>query len=218
MSRARLRAPLVGALITASLAGAVFLGGATSANAEDAADTRVKNYQEQFIDPQAPIGTEAKSSKKANANVQLDSPVATTAANPDSASDLTALAETAGGSWQKLPSLPSGSNAYHLIMGPGGKILLIAGSGNSSTVFAAGTFKSYIWTPTTGATQRAHDVRTSRPGELYSHGHVLCWAHADEQRTGRCGGWHDGLLAMEGFKGALHLQLCAPRPLNVSRT
>jgi hypothetical protein len=178
MSRARLRAPLVGALVTASLAGAVFLGGATSANAEDAADTRVKNYQEQFIDPQAPIGTEAKSNKKASASVQLDSPVETKAATPDSASDLTALAESAGGSWQKLPSLPSGSNAYHLIMGPGGKILLIAGSGNSSTVFAAGTFKSYIWTPTTGGLKELTTCvqpgqSSCTPTDMFCAGHML---------------------------------------------
>jgi hypothetical protein len=63
MSRMRLRTPLLGALVTALIAGAVFLGGAGSAGAKDNA-ARVKNYQEQFIDPQAPIGTEAKSSKR----------------------------------------------------------------------------------------------------------------------------------------------------------
>ncbi len=56
-------------------------------------------------------------------------------------------------------------------MGPGGKILLIAGSGNSSTVFAAGTFKSYIWTPT-----RAHSKNSTSseyPHDMFCAGHML---------------------------------------------
>ena len=97
--------------MTALIAGVVFLGGATSANAKDSADARVKNYQEQFVDPQAPIGTEAKSKKKASAKVKLDSPVETKAANPDSASDLRVLADAAGGEWETLEPLPSGSKA-----------------------------------------------------------------------------------------------------------
>ncbi len=171
MSGVRLRTPLFGALGTALIAGVVFLGGAGAADAKDS-EAQTKSYQKQFLDPQAPIGTEAKSSKKkASTKVTLDSPVETKAADPDSASDLTALADTSGGSWGRLPSLPSGSNAYHLIMGPGGKILLIAGSGNNSAVFEAGTFKAYVWKPTTGALSGAEG----------SHRHVLRRPHADEQ-------------------------------------
>ena len=136
MSKVRLRTPLFGAVITALISAVVFLGGADSADAKDN-EAQTKDYQKQFIDPQAPIGTEAKSSKASNkvtTKVKLDSPVATKAADPDSASDLRAIATNDGGRWSKLPSLPSGSNAYHLIMGPGGKILLIAGSGNNSAV------------------------------------------------------------------------------------
>jgi hypothetical protein len=169
ISRLRLRTPFLGALVTALIAGVVFLGGATSANAKDSADTRTKNYQEQFLDPQAPIGTEAKSSKKASAKVQLDSPVDTKAADPDSASDLKAVADTSGGSWESLLPLPSGSNAYHLIMGPEGKILLIAGSGNNSAVFEAGTFQAYIWHPTTGKL----DPLTNVPDDMFCAGHML---------------------------------------------
>jgi Domain of unknown function (DUF1929) len=169
MSGLRLRTPLLGALVTALIAGVVFLGGATSANAKDSADARVKDHQEQFIDPQAPIGTEAKSEEKASAKVELDSPVETKAANPDSASDLRVLADTAGGAWEKLPSLPSGSNAYHLIMGPGGKILLIAGSGNNSAVFEAGTFKAYVWQPMSGHLRQLTNV----PHDMFCAGHML---------------------------------------------
>ena len=67
-----------------------------------------------------------------------------------------------------LKSLPSGSNAYHLIMGPGGKILLIAGSGNNSAVFEAGTFKAYLWEPG-GALEELKNV----PHDMFCAGHML---------------------------------------------
>jgi hypothetical protein len=167
MSKVRLRTPLFGAVMTALISAVVFLGGAGSADAKDN-EAETKDYQKQFIDPQAPIGTEAESSKSSKAKVQLDSPVETKAADPDSASDLRAIATNDGGRWSKLPSLPSGSNAYHLIMGPGGKILLIAGSGNNSAVFEAGTFKSYIWNPSTGALKQL-----TTPTDMFCAGHML---------------------------------------------
>jgi Domain of unknown function (DUF1929) len=167
MSRMRLRAPLLGALITVLVSAVVFLGGAGSADAKDN-ETKTLDYQEPFVDPQAPVGTEAKTSKAAVAKVEVDSPVQTKAADPDSRSDLQALSSTDGGRWTRLPSLPKGSNAYHLIMGPGGKILLIAGSGNNSAVFEAGTFKSYIWTPSTG------DLKLLKtPTDMFCAGHML---------------------------------------------
>jgi hypothetical protein len=155
MSGTRLRTPLLGALVTALIAGVVFLGGVTSANAKDSARE---------------IGTEAKSADttKAAATAEIDKPVVTTAADPDTASDLRAIESNTGGRWSKLPSLPTGSNAYHLIMGPGGKILLIAGSGNNSGVFEAGTFKSYIWNPTTGGLKKL-----TTPTDMFCAGHML---------------------------------------------
>lgn len=180
MSKVRLRTPLFGAVVMALISAIVFLGGAGSADAKDK-EAQTKDYQKQFIDPQAPIGTEAKSSKaskKATSNVKLDSPVETKAANPDSASDLKALAEAAGGEWEPLKSLPSGSNAYHLIMGPKGKILLIAGSGNNSTVFEAGTFKAYVWEPMSGHLDEL--IPCTGPGQpkctptdMFCAGHML---------------------------------------------
>jgi Galactose oxidase-like, Early set domain len=170
MSRVRLRTPLLGALITALISAVVFLGGAASADAKDN-DASTRSYQKQFLDPQAPIGTEPKSSetsKKAAANVELDSPVQTQAEDPDSTADLRAVPTNDGGRWSQLPSLPSGSNAYHLIMGPGGKILLIAGSGNNSAVFEAGTFKSYMWNPSTGSLKQL-----ATPTDMFCAGHML---------------------------------------------
>jgi hypothetical protein len=167
MSKVRLRTPLLGALITALISAVVFLGGAASADAKDNA-ARTANNQEQFLDPQAPIGTEAKSSKTAKAKAAVDSPVQTQAADPDNASDLKALAEADGGEWTRLPTLPPGSNAYHLIMGPKGKILLLAGSGNSAEVFEAGTFKSYLWEPSSGALKPL-----TTPTDMFCAGHML---------------------------------------------
>jgi hypothetical protein len=167
MSTARLRTPFFGALGTALIAGVVFFGGAGAADAKDSA-ARIRDEQKQFIDPQAPIGTEAKSSKLASKGAEVDSPVQTTAAKPDSASDLRVAPSSEGGRWTSLPSLPSGSNAYHMIMGPGGKILLLAGSGNSSDVFEAGTFESYLWTPERGILQK---LKT--PDDMFCAGHML---------------------------------------------
>ena len=167
MSTVRLRTPFFGALGTALIAGVVFFGGAGAADAKDSA-ARIRDEQTQFIDPQAPIGTEAKSSKLASKGAEVDSPVQTTAAKPDSASDLRVAPSSEGGRWTSLPSLPSGSNAYHMIMGPGGKILLLAGSGNSSDVFEAGTFESYLWTPERGILQK---LKT--PDDMFCAGHML---------------------------------------------
>ena len=167
MSKVRLRTPLLGALITALISVVVFLGGAASADAKDNA-ARTANNQEQLLDPQAPVGTEAKSSEAAKAKTAVDSPVQTEAADPDSASDLKALAEADGGEWTRLPTLPPGSNAYHLIMGPKGKILLLAGSGNSADVFEAGTFKSYLWEPSSGALKPL-----TTPTDMFCAGHML---------------------------------------------
>jgi len=170
MSRVHLRTPLLGALIIALISAVVFLGGAASADAKDN-DARTRSYQKQFLDPQAPIGTEpmsSKTSKKAAASVELDSPVQTQAEDPDSTVDLKAVPTNDGGRWSQLPSLPTGSNAYHLIMGPSGKILLIAGSGNNSAVFEAGTFKSYIWNPSTGSLKQL-----TTPTDMFCAGHML---------------------------------------------
>jgi Domain of unknown function (DUF1929) len=169
MSRTRLHTPLLGALVGALTAGALFLGGAGAADAEDSRAQTAED-QEQLIDPQAPIGTEAKSAEAAKAaNAEVDSPVQTKATDPDSASDLQKLANTSGGHWSKLPSLPEGSNAYHLIMGPKGKILMLAGSGNSADVFEAGTFKAYIWRQSTGKLDELPKV----PDDMFCAGHML---------------------------------------------
>src|SRR4029453_12810127 len=176
MSRTRLRTPLLGPLVTALAAGLIFLGGGGAAEAKDS-EARIRSYQKQFLDPQAPIGTEAKTSKNAKTQAQLDSPVETNAVDPDTASLLSVLPTAEGGQWTSLPSLPSGSNAYHLIMGPKGKILLLAGSGTISAVFPAGPFKSYLWQPGSAPRELTACVTPGgskcTPTDMFCSGHML---------------------------------------------
>jgi len=127
-------------------------------------DQALKHYQKAFLDAEAPAGTDITSHHAG----MHDDPVATTATSPDTAGVLAALPSTAGGRWSVLKPLPSGFNAYHLVMGPGGKILLIAGSGNNGEVFKAGTFKAYIWSPTAGI------IKTLKtPTDMFCSGHML---------------------------------------------
>ena len=66
----------------------------------------------------------------------------------------------AGGSWRSFPPVPTGFNATHVVAGPGGKVLLIAGSGLSATNFQAGTFRSYVWDPASGTPWRPSAAAT----------------------------------------------------------
>lgn len=58
-------------------------------------------------------------------------------------------------------------NAIHSVMLPTGDVLLIAGSGNDSTRFAAGTFETLVYSPKTG---KAELVDT--PEDLFCAGHA----------------------------------------------
>ena len=133
---------------------------------------RIKDDQKQFIDPQAPIGTEAKSSKKG----QQEGQAGLTRSRPQLPSPTAHLTCKALSDHGRRPvdrscrRCPPGSNAYHMIMGPDGKILLIAGSGNNSAVFEAGTFKSYIWEPRTAADSSAN---LEVPTDMFCAGHML---------------------------------------------
>src|SRR5947209_16218784 len=57
------------------------------------------------------------------------------------------------GFWQVI-NLPEGMrvNAIHAAVLDTGKVLIVAGSGNNATQFAAGTFKTLLFDPATGAT------------------------------------------------------------------
>jgi hypothetical protein len=109
----------------------------------------------------------------------------------------TPLPAKIGGSWSYGKPLPGGFHAIHSVVMPG-KILVIAGSGNSRTQFAAGTFRSLICN---SALQSCRPVAT--PKDLFCSGHVLL-------PDGRVliGG---GTLAYGAWKGARYLWAFNPR-------
>ena len=85
-----------------------------------------------------------------------------------SAVAVAAVTPETGGQWSYLPPFPKGFNAPHMIVGKGGKVLLVAGSGLSSSKFAAGTFDTYLWNPSTGVQKKI-----ATPVDLFCAGHVL---------------------------------------------
>ena len=128
-------------------------------------------HQQMYNDPQAAGATTGHDHSKhttAPSTSKALSAESMAAASIDPPYTLQPLATNVGGRWSRLSTLPAGANAYHTIMGPGGKILLIAGSGNDANVFAAGTFKSYIWSPTQGI------IKTlTTPIDMFCVGHML---------------------------------------------
>lgn len=75
----------------------------------------------------------------------------------------------AHGFWQ-IVDLPKGQriNAIHAAVLPTGKLLLIAGSGNKRDQFEAGTFRTLVFDPDTGAT-----TSVDTPTDLFCAGHAF---------------------------------------------
>jgi hypothetical protein len=118
----------------------------------------LEEYQARFLDPQALDGRPEVATPRAT---QPEGDV--TAAAPN---ELIPISQ--GGRWRYASSFPATFNAIHAITGPGGKILVVAGSGNRSETFEAGRFESYLWNTITG-TRRL----ISTPDDLFCSGHVL---------------------------------------------
>jgi hypothetical protein len=78
----------------------------------------------------------------------------------------TAGAACTKGSWQVLAT-PSPARGIHNVLLKNGKVLLIAGSGNDPSAFAAGTFSTTVYDPVAGTFQ---NVPT--PADLFCSGHV----------------------------------------------
>jgi hypothetical protein len=77
--------------------------------------------------------------------------------------------KAAHGFWQVV-ELPKGQriNAIHAALLPSGRLLLIAGSGNDREQFAAGTFKTLVFDPVSGAT-----TFVPTPTDLFCSGHAF---------------------------------------------
>jgi hypothetical protein len=75
------------------------------------------------------------------------------------------------GSWSVVADAQIGDvrlNAIHAILLPNGKVLMTAGSGNSSGGFAAGQFRTFVWDPAANLMQ---SVPT--PSDVFCSGHSL---------------------------------------------
>ena len=70
------------------------------------------------------------------------------------------------GVWQVLP-FPSPVRSIHTVLMYNGKVLFVAGSGNDPKEFAAGTFESAVYDPTTGKFQVI-----PTPDDFFCAGHV----------------------------------------------
>ena len=70
------------------------------------------------------------------------------------------------GVWQVLP-FPSRVRSIHAVLMYNGKVLFVAGSGNDPDEFAAGTFESAVYDPTTGKFQVI-----PTPDDFFCAGHV----------------------------------------------
>lgn len=118
----------------------------------------LKEYQKQFLDPQADNGE----------NVILPTPHDHSKMSASAAAAPPPLADNVGGRWEYLPPFPTTFNAIHTIAGPGGKVLLVAGSGNNKANFDAGSFTSYLWDTNTNTRQLI-----TTPEDLFCAGHTL---------------------------------------------
>ena len=75
-------------------------------------------------------------------------------------------ATTGGGTWATA-SYDIPHRFVHTTLLKNGKVLMLAGSGNQASAFAAGTFTASVWSPTTGAFT---ELRV--PEDMFCAGHV----------------------------------------------
>lgn len=147
--------------LSVTVLGLLVAAGAGTANAAPA--NWLKQYQVQFLDPQADL---TGNDIPPPADEQDHSGHHGTSG--DYASGFTPLPPQTGGQWDYLPSFPPEFNALHVVAGPNGKILLVAGSGKNKANFVAGTFTSYVWDP---VTDERRMIPT--PSDMFCAGHTL---------------------------------------------
>ena len=141
--------------------------------------------QKPYLDPQAATGDQfvdrqaAMQSMQSMGGMQPNAVSVATLGNPDSPAVLRAQPSSTGGAYGRMPNLPQAItlrgrtgtyavNAVHSVTGPGGKILLIMGSGNDANTFAAGTFAAFMWSPTAGIYKSL-----IIPQDMFCSGHLL---------------------------------------------
>ena len=187
MFRGKHRSVAVLALLGVTATTLALLAPTAVAKPADSADDRLRQAQKAVLDPQAvnrPVDPDAVRAAR-RADLHRFHTARSTAPTG------TGLPPRVGGRWDYLDPLASGFNAVHVVVGRG-KILLVAGSGNDPSDFAAGTFRSFVC----GAA--LSDCRAvDTPVDLFCAGHVLL-------PDGRAlvGG---GTISYQPFRGARYL-------------
>lgn len=146
--------------VLAIVALAVTITGASPAAAKPRPADWLAQYQDRFLDPQADTG-----------EIDIPPPMTDHDMHEHATADgsgFTPLPPEVGGQWDYLPPFPPEFNALHVVTGPNGKVLLVAGSGKNKANFTAGTFTSYIWDPVTNERRMI-----PTPSDMFCAGHTL---------------------------------------------
>jgi hypothetical protein len=153
----RRRLPWGGASALAVIAALLSVTGVGVAATDS--DAALRRHQAPLLDPQAPDGRRAQPPADHEHHHALAATALATTAP---------LAPKRGGSWEYGTPFENRFNAVHTVAGAGGKILEIAGSGNSSDEFEAGSFRTFLWDT---VTDTRREIAT--PDDMFCAGHVL---------------------------------------------
>lgn len=120
-------------------------------------------YQEKLLDPQAPEVADHDHTTHAHPSTEH-----TRLMRIEGQAVTGPLPAATGGEWSYGTPLPADFNAVHTITGPNGKVLLVAGSGNSAGNFEAGSFRTFLLD-----TKSDERREIATPTDLFCSGHSL---------------------------------------------
>lgn len=136
MLRGKITTMVVLAAAVCALVGALPRPAGADETAAPVGERKLRETQKAFLDPQAETGEHPGLTEPDYASHLRQQAQAL-----ESISSATVLPASSGGSWGYAAPLPEGFNAIHVVVGVR-KVLLVAGSGNDASQFAAGTFHS----------------------------------------------------------------------------
>lgn len=163
----------LGALCAGTLVCLGLTVGAVTAKPGASGGDALRHYQAHSLDPQADRGSHVvlpphSASMPAGMHTMANHTMANHTMADHTMANMV-MPRDAGGMWEYAQPFDSKFNAVHEIASPDGKkVLLVAGSGNSIANFRAGTFRSFMWIP---STDERREVPT--PKDLFCSGHVL---------------------------------------------
>jgi hypothetical protein len=154
------------AIMIGCLLGVFAMSTASSAGTAEPPDAEeLREYQARFLDRDATDGRPALEGHDAGHGSERQMGIAEL--NTHAASS-EIMAARAGGRWRYAKSFPAAFNAIHVVTGPHGKVLLVAGSGNDSANLARGSFRTFLWDTTTNTRKQI-----PTPEDLFCAGHLL---------------------------------------------